>query len=286
MFFCWIFLFRSYVTQICSVGSLPETAMRGLGDLMRGPPPEDAYTPLKAWLLAAHTLTEFQRISRQICCMTWCSSAQTARRRPGFSGTCFSSGYQRRSGSSWLRTGTPHWLPAPTSCRLTTHGSRMTPPSMRFWMRRDMRPQFWRPCPALITLAAADEDLDIAARTALSAVRPPLHLDFPVGRRAVPHHRRRFPAPFLPPGGHRRRRLVDTASSQSFPIISEVFAALHGVAHPGIRASRCLIAHRFLWKGMRADIANWCRDCQEACQRRRTTRHPAAAVQPIPVPSR
>ncbi len=128
-----------------ALGSLPETAVRGMGDLMHGPPPEDAYTQLKARLLAAHTLTEFQRISRQICCMTWCSSAQTARRRPGFSGTCFSSGYQRRSGSSWLRTGTPHWLPAPTSCRLTTHGSRMTPPSMRFWMRRDMRPQFWRP---------------------------------------------------------------------------------------------------------------------------------------------
>jgi hypothetical protein len=65
----------------------------------------------------------------------------------------------------------------------------------------------------------------------------------------------------------------------------QVFAALHGVAHPGIRASRRLISHRFLWKGMRTDIANWCRDCQ-ACQRSKTTRQPAAAVQPIPVPSR
>jgi hypothetical protein len=58
-----------------ALGSLPETAVHGLGDLMRGPLPEDAYTQLKARLLAAHTLTEFQRISRQICCMTWCSSA-------------------------------------------------------------------------------------------------------------------------------------------------------------------------------------------------------------------
>ncbi len=64
----------------------------------------------------------------------------------------------------------------------------------------------------------------------------------------------------------------------------QVFAALHGVAHPGIRASRRLISHRFLWKGMRTDIANWCRDFQ-ACQRSKTTRQPAAAVQPIPVPS-
>jgi transposase InsO family protein len=36
---------------------------------------------------------------------------------------------------------------------------------------------------------------------------------------------------------------------------------------------------------MRTDIANCCRDCQ-ACQRSKTTRQPAAAVQPIPVPSR
>jgi hypothetical protein len=46
------------------LGSLPETAVRGLGDLMRGPPPEDAYIQLKARLLAAHTLTEFQRMEK------------------------------------------------------------------------------------------------------------------------------------------------------------------------------------------------------------------------------
>jgi hypothetical protein len=48
---------------------------------------------------------------------------------------------------------------------------------------------------------------------------------------------------------------------------------------------RCLISHRFLWSWMRIDIANWCRDCQ-ACQMSKTTRQSAAAVQPIPVPSR
>jgi hypothetical protein len=46
------------------LGSLPETVVRGLGDLMRGPPPEDAYTQLKARLLAAHTLTKFQRMEK------------------------------------------------------------------------------------------------------------------------------------------------------------------------------------------------------------------------------
>jgi hypothetical protein len=45
------------------LGSLPETAVHSLGDLMRGPPPEDAYTQLKA-RLTAHTLTEFQRMKK------------------------------------------------------------------------------------------------------------------------------------------------------------------------------------------------------------------------------
>jgi transposase InsO family protein len=82
----------------------------------------------------------------------------------------------------------------------------------------------------------------------------------------------------------------DISTGKARPLVPachrrQVFAAIHRMAHPGIRASRRLISHRFLWKGMRTDIANWCRDCQ-ACQRSKTTRQPAAAVQPIPVPSR
>ena len=44
--------------------ALPESAVRVLGDLMRGPPPPDAYQQLKTRLLAAHTLTEFQRMDK------------------------------------------------------------------------------------------------------------------------------------------------------------------------------------------------------------------------------
>ena len=46
------------------LGALPEVAVRGLGDLMRGAPPADAYQQLKTRLLAAHTLTEFQRMDK------------------------------------------------------------------------------------------------------------------------------------------------------------------------------------------------------------------------------
>jgi hypothetical protein len=45
------------------LGSL-QTEVRRLGNLMRGPPPEEAYIQLKTRLLVAHTLTEFQRMEK------------------------------------------------------------------------------------------------------------------------------------------------------------------------------------------------------------------------------
>jgi hypothetical protein len=64
-----------------------------------------------------------------------------------------------------------------------------------------------------------------------------------------------------------------------------VFSACHNVAHPGTRATRRLLAARFVWPGMNADIGAWCRDCQ-ACQRGKVTKQPAAPLQPIPIPGR
>jgi hypothetical protein len=46
------------------MSGVPCRRQHGLGDLMCGPLPEDAYTQLKAGLLAAHTLTEFQRMEK------------------------------------------------------------------------------------------------------------------------------------------------------------------------------------------------------------------------------
>ena len=73
----------------------------------------------------------------------------------------------------------------------------------------------------------------------------------------------------LVPAAHRRR----------------IFEAAHSLAHPGIRASQRLISARWVWKGSAADVARWCRDCQQ-CQRGKVTKQPAAAVQPIAVPER
>jgi hypothetical protein len=47
-----------------AASAIPESQFRTLGDLLRGPPPPDAYTLLKNRLLAAHTLTNFQRMEQ------------------------------------------------------------------------------------------------------------------------------------------------------------------------------------------------------------------------------
>ncbi len=61
-----------------------------------------------------------------------------------------------------------------------------------------------------------------------------------------------------------------------------VFATVHGLAHPGIRATWRMMSRCFIWHGCTADVLRWCRDCQE-CQRRKVTRQPVAATQAIAV---
>ncbi len=103
---------------------------------MCGPPPEDAYIQLKARLLAAHTLTEFQRMEKLLAAQALSGQKPTDMLHdlvqfcPDGEAQTRIFRYQWRSGSSWLRTGTSGWPPwqlVPTSCGLTALGSR-TPP--------------------------------------------------------------------------------------------------------------------------------------------------------------
>ncbi len=62
--------------------------------------------------------------------------------------------------------------------------------------------------------------------------------------------------------------LCDVSSGAVRPLVAlpcrrAVFLAIHSIAHPGVRASRRLLASRFVWPGMAADIAAWCRECQD-----------------------
>ncbi len=118
-------------------------AVRSLGDLVRGPPPEDAYIQLKARLLTAHTLTEFQRMEKLLAAQALGGQKPSDMLHDLVQFCPDGEAQTKRSGSSWLRTGTPSWLPwqpVLTSCGLTAPGSRSTPPSTRFWKRRETRP--------------------------------------------------------------------------------------------------------------------------------------------------
>jgi transposase InsO family protein len=84
--------------------------------------------------------------------------------------------------------------------------------------------------------------------------------------------------------------LCDTSTGTPRPLIPEanrrqVFAAVHGLAHPGTRATRRLLAAKFVWRGMNSDVPRWIKDCQ-SCTRGKVTTQPAAAVHPIAVPLR
>ena len=92
--------------------------------------------------------------------------------------------------------------------------------------------------------------------------------DFPIGHISI----------CCDTSGGRRRPLVPLSWQR------KVFTAIHSLAHPGIRATRRLLAARFVWKGMAADVGRWCRECT-ACQRAKITTQPTAPVQPIHVPS-
>uniref|UniRef100_A0A0X3PWB1 Integrase zinc-binding domain-containing protein n=1 Tax=Schistocephalus solidus TaxID=70667 RepID=A0A0X3PWB1_SCHSO len=47
---------------------------------------------------------------------------------------------------------------------------------------------------------------------------------------------------------------------------------LHGLSHPGIRASQKLLAEMFVWPGMNKDVKAWARSCL-ICQWNKLQRH-------------
>jgi len=84
--------------------------------------------------------------------------------------------------------------------------------------------------------------------------------------------------------------LCDSSTGRLRPLVPEVdrphvFKAVHGVAHPGVRATRRLLRARFIWPKMNADVARWCAEC-ENCQRAKVVKQHTAAVEPIPIPQR
>lgn len=62
-----------------------------------------------------------------------------------------------------------------------------------------------------------------------------------------------------------------------------VLKHIHGLAHPGIRSTRRLVADRFVWKNMNKDIKRFVQSCL-SCQRSKVHRHTKAPVEKLPLP--
>ena len=81
----------------------------------------------------------------------------------------------------------------------------------------------------------------------------------------------------------------DVSISTLRPLVTEalrrtVFLAVHSLAHLGIRPWKRMVASRFVWHGLAADVTAWRRDCTR-CARGKVTVKEATAVHKIPLPT-
>ena len=67
------------------------------------------------------------------------------------------------------------------------------------------------------------------------------------------------------------------------PFRCPIYDQLHGLAHPGTRASVRLLSGRFVWHGLNREVTAWARACV-ACQRAKVHRHTNSGVDRIPIP--
>ncbi|KFD55401.1 hypothetical protein M513_03741 [Trichuris suis] len=63
-----------------------------------------------------------------------------------------------------------------------------------------------------------------------------------------------------------------------------LFHAIHGLSHPGVRATKRLFVTRYVWPGIQRDVAAWTRRCLH-CQRTKIHRHTRSPPKEIPLPS-
>ena len=84
--------------------------------------------------------------------------------------------------------------------------------------------------------------------------------------------------------------LCDTSTGTPRPLVPavwrrRVFDAIHGLSHPGVKASTKLVSVRFVWPGLRKEVRAWAGSCLP-CQRAKVHRHTRAPLAPFVVPER
>lgn len=81
----------------------------------------------------------------------------------------------------------------------------------------------------------------------------------------------------------------DVSTSRPRPFVpapdrKQVFDSLHGLSHPGTKASARLVSSRFVWPHVKQDCIAWARACQN-CQRAKISRHVKAPLGTFETPS-
>ena len=94
----------------------------------------------------------------------------------------------------------------------------------------------------------------------------------------------------IPIGSHGVTLLCDTSTGQTRPVVPatwrrQVFDLVHGLSHPSIRATRKLIASKFVWKSMQKQIGDWVKTCVP-CQSSKIHKHVKAPLQQFNIPHR
>ncbi len=84
--------------------------------------------------------------------------------------------------------------------------------------------------------------------------------------------------------------LCDVSTNQPRPIVPagwrrRVFDAIHGLSHPGVKATAKLVGAKFVWLGLKKDVRAWAGACV-ACQRAKVQRHTKAPLAPFVVPEK
>jgi len=94
----------------------------------------------------------------------------------------------------------------------------------------------------------------------------------------------------IPFGPRSRTLLCDVSTGNARPIVPStwrrrVFDAIHNLSHPSIRATRTLVASKFVWHGLNKQVGTWAKNCL-ACQTSKIQRHVKAPLEVFKVPHR
>jgi len=63
-----------------------------------------------------------------------------------------------------------------------------------------------------------------------------------------------------------------------------IFNRFHSLSHPGIKATIRIIASRYFWSSLKADVKLWCQQCLE-CQSCKVNKHTKKPIQELPTPT-